>query len=335
MKSNELINDLLTLEEVTKLVQSGKYMILAGDESLLDQVPKGNWIGGTIPYFMSPTGGMSTKEKIFVTLLPPYLENLKLITYTVDTIKKVYNDAPENGLSFIIIPSSSEMHMEFAINGPEYENFAVSPLFGWVAGFHLNDMAKAKAKVFNGSTGEKLDNDAVVIHGSLPPTKYAEINIINIFEQGKGDIIEVLENGFSIKDALVNGVKRNFYDYLMEVKHDVRFPLIANYLGVMLNISYQRFDEENKIVYFYAPVFKGVQYRNADDIKDYVTEYTKLMPTNDIDNISFSCNCILNYVHSELDGKITKGVTGPLTFGEIAYQVINQTMVYLMILDHE
>ena len=98
MKSNELINDLVSLEEVTTLVESGKYMILAGDESLLDQVPKGNWIGGSTPYFMSPAGALSTKEKIFVTLLPPYLINLNLVTYTVDTIKNVICISVDEGI---------------------------------------------------------------------------------------------------------------------------------------------------------------------------------------------------------------------------------------------
>ena len=47
----------------------------------------------------------------------------------------------------------------------------------------------------------------------------------------------------------------------------------------------------------------------------------------------FSCNCILNYLYSELEGKKTGGITGPITFGEIAYQLLNQTMVYLTIED--
>jgi hypothetical protein len=49
--------------------------------------------------------------------------------------------------------------------------------------------------------------------------------------------------------------------------------------------------------------------------------------------IIFSCNCILNYLYSGLKGKKTAGITGPATFGEIAYQLLNQTMVYLRIID--
>ena len=45
----------------------------------------------------------------------------------------------------------------------------------------------------------------------------------------------------------------------------------------------------------------------------------------------FSCNCILNYLYGELEGKVTEGMYGPVTFGEIAYQLLNQTLVYVRI----
>jgi hypothetical protein len=34
-----------------------------------------------------------------------------------------------------------------------------------------------------------------------------------------------------------------------------------------------------------------------------------------------------------LEGKTTAGMTGPMTFGEIAYQLLNQTLVYLEVRD--
>jgi light-regulated signal transduction histidine kinase (bacteriophytochrome) len=41
----------------------------------------------------------------------------------------------------------------------------------------------------------------------------------------------------------------------------------------------------------------------------------------------------LNYVHAGLEGRRTPGFLGPATFGEIAYQLLNQTLVYLRIAD--
>ncbi|MEO0003956.1 MAG: hypothetical protein RLZZ22_1648, partial [Pseudomonadota bacterium] len=44
-------------------------------------------------------------------------------------------------------------------------------------------------------------------------------------------------------------------------------------------------------------------------------------------DVVFSCNCILNFLFGELEGKAIGGVEGPITFGEIGYQLLNQTMV--------
>jgi hypothetical protein len=52
---------------------------------------------------------------------------------------------------------------------------------------------------------------------------------------------------------------------------------------------------------------------------------------SDIGDVEFSCNCILNYLYGELEGKRTGALKGPMTFGEVAYQLLNQTMVYLKV----
>ncbi len=53
----------------------------------------------------------------------------------------------------------------------------------------------------------------------------------------------------------------------------------------------------------------------------------------DIGAVAFSCNCILDDLYSELAGKRTGIFTGPVTFGEIAYQLVNQTLAYLVVRD--
>jgi hypothetical protein len=82
-------------------------------------------------------------------------------------------------------------------------------------------------------------------------------------------------------------------------------------------------------VSLYAPVFTGVKYRIAAPVPDYIGSFAKALPKGV--NPAFSCNCILNFLYSELEGKVTAGITGPVTFGEIAYQLLNQTLVYLTI----
>jgi uncharacterized protein DUF6976 len=334
MADVKMNNQLMSIDETNSIIDSGKFLLIAGDESVLLKLNKGNWIAGTIPYFMDTDGGITTREKCFITILPDYLLELEIKTYDKDTIKNVYVDGHENGLSFIIIPAMNEIHFSFALNGPSYEHFGYNPLIGWIAGIHLDDLGKETAKTITGKDGQLLEDKAVVIHGSLPDGKYSEIDIINIFKQGSGDEIQFLEDSFTVKDALINGKQRNFADYLKEIGHDTRFPLVADYLGSMINISYQSVDEEKHEVVFYAPVFKGQLYKNAEKLEDYIAKFESQMPKEDIKKIVFSCNCILNYLYSELEGKKTEGISGPITFGEIGYQLLNQTLAYITVKDY-
>ena len=50
---------LLTVAEASEAITAGAAVLVAGDESLLRQLPQGRWIGGTIPYFMTDAGGQA------------------------------------------------------------------------------------------------------------------------------------------------------------------------------------------------------------------------------------------------------------------------------------
>jgi len=320
-----------TLDEAKKIINEGKRLLIAGDEDLLKQLPSGNWVGGSIPYFMGDTGGTTSQKSILINELPSYIKNSKINTYNISNISKVYADGYDNGFSIIIIPSSSDTHLYFATHAPEFTGFATKPLIGWISGLLLSELGKSTAKAFQGTESKMLEKEAVVMHLELPGEKYAEINIINIFNQAIGDSIEFPETGFSAKEAIINGTKQKFDRYVSSKNLDVKLPLVADYNGASVNISFQSVDESNSTVHFYAPVFKGVTYKQAAPVKDYINDFIKLIPKEGTENIIFSCNCILNYLYSALEGKKTGNITGPITFGEIAYQLLNQTLVYLEI----
>jgi len=320
-----------SVEQVAEKIRQGKVLFLAGDERALSRLPKGNWAGGTIPYFMAEQGGRWTRDEIYVTELPDYIKGIKFSVYDKNELAGVYNDVFENGFSLILIPASSEVHLNFAVKAPEYSNFGAAPLVGWIAGVHLDDLGKSSPKVYNGKSGEHFENKAVVVHAQLPEDRYADMDIVNIFEQGDGDELTFDHTGWESQEVFVNGVRKNFVDYINSKALDIRLPLVADYSGAKINISFQSVDKENDKVAFYAPVFKGVKYKQAKSVPNYVQSFVSQMPTGQKDSIVFSCNCILNYLYSELEGKQTGGITGPITFGEVAYQLLNQTMVYLTI----
>ncbi|MDD2815159.1 MAG: hypothetical protein PHP00_05395 [Thiotrichaceae bacterium] len=320
---------LITVEQATQRIQAGEVLLLAGDESLLKQLPQGTWIGGTIPYFMSETGGQCNTQLLFAHPLPKDVRVTKIHHYTETELEQIPEDAPENGFSVIIIPATSAAHVAYAQNAPSYPNIFFKPIIGWIAGVHLDQVGEISPKVFNGQTTEMTEQAAVVMHVSLPQDQVALINIFNLFEQGEGDEIYFEEEGFSISNCLVNGKSHNFAQYLLEKKVDIKYPLVADYCGAMVNVSFQGIDIENRTVNLYAPVFAHTAYKIAAPVEDYVSAFQRAFPEG-VEPI-FACNCILNYLYSELEGKKTGAIVGPMTFGEVAYQLLNQTLVYLEI----
>ncbi|HEQ71645.1 MAG TPA: hypothetical protein ENN69_04070 [Spirochaetia bacterium] len=315
-------------DDVIKAIGSGTPLFLAGDENVLRGLPQGNWVAGTIPYFMDKSGGVVSKELIDMTELPTPAAMQDIRWYGEAELENLPGNTPDPGFTFLILPAASGVHLEYAQNAPNYPDLFVRPTIGWISGVLLDDLGTITPKVVNGLTGEFSDSKGIAMHCALPEGKLASIGIINIFEQGDGDSIRFEQEGFSVKQCLVNGQTANFAEYLTEKKINIELPLVANYSGTMVNVSFQKINETEKTVDLYAPVFQGVEYKIAAPVADYVGAFTQKLAVKRAAPL-FSCNCILNFLYSKLEGKKTGPFTGPITFGEIAYQLVNQTLVYL------
>ena len=324
------IDGLFSKDVVSQLIGEGRRLLLSGEASLLRELPKGSWIGGSIPYFLTAQGGLKTQDKIFVRELPSFTQSVKVQVYDKKTLEGVYHDAPRSGFSFMILPGFSEVHSFFALRAPELSGFGTRPLLGWVSGFSLEGEA-TEALVFDGTTGSAFTNRAVVCHVELPVHKVVDINIVNLFEQGDGDVIVFPEDGFQITWAEINGERCRFSDYLLARRVDTKLPLVSDLQGASLNTSFKQVDASKGVVSLFAPVYQGFEYRLARPVGDYVAEFEKRVADIDGDELFFSCNCVLNYLYAGLEGRKTGLFRGPATFGEIAYQLLNQTLVYLTI----
>lgn len=322
----------MSVNDVNALISSNKVLVLAGNETALKKLSKGNWIGGTIPYFIDENGGCLDKERVFVTDITDTINSFKVVEYDSSNLSSITTDRYSNGFTWLLIPGFSEIHKRFSIDVYSLSDIYNSPVMGWVTGIDLAELGKVTPKVVHGMTGAFLENKAIALHAHLPEDKYARLDIINLFEQGNGDSIYFKTSDFSASTCIIKGVEVNLADYITKNNIDTRLPLVANYAGAMINISIQNVDVDKKKVDFYAPVREDVEYKFAKPVGDYVKEFNKLIPDESARVIG-SCNCILNYLYSELEGKKTGHLTCPITFGEIAYVLVNQTMVYLSIED--
>jgi len=327
-----MFSGLVSPAEAAQLIASGRHFTVAADAQCLRDLPAGNWIGGSIPYFVAGDGGQCSREKIFMHEIPVLGGAPTIRLYEPRELPKVYLDGPDNGFSLIIIPAFSQAHSDFASHAPDYEEAFMKPLAGWIAGIHLDDLGKAAPCVANGRTKQVSETAAIVMHVPLPMERAARIEIVNLFRPDAGHTISFPTTGFSAGDCLIDGKPGNLADYLIGTAADTRLPLVADYCGAMVNVSIRSVDREKRRVEFYAPVFAGMEYRLAAPMGDYIQEFTAALPANEKgDNIVFSCNCILNYLYSGLEGRSTEPFKGPATFGEVAYQLLNQTLVYIAI----
>jgi hypothetical protein len=313
------------------MIAAGKTLLLAGDEALLAALPAGAWIGGTSANFMGADGGVTTKDTLFVTDLSDVVEKATIRTYDPASLKTIGQNYPENGFTAIIVPGMSEIHGLFAKEVQGFEGVFNAPLVGWISGVHVSEIGKTPPKVFAGN-GKALGNEAAVMHVALPKGLVAKLDIVNLFTQSTGEPITFDADGFSTEGAChIGGRPESLAAYITNNKIDTKLPLVANYNGAMVNVSIQNVDTAAGKVDFYAPVFKGIEYRFAAPVKDYVGQFTKAAGGSSLGTIGFSCNCILNFLYAELEGKKTGTLVGPITFGEVAYMLLNQTLVYLSI----
>lgn len=322
---------LISTDAAARMILSGRALRIAGEESALRKLPKGLWIGGSIPYFMTSEGGMCCRERVYVAELPAFCGVPSIGSYDAEGIDQIAVDAPDNGFSVLIVPAFTEVHERFARNAPEFDRMYERPLVGWVSGLHLDDLNDHKPVVVMGPTGEFFQDQGVAMHVPLSDQYLASVELVNLFEEGDGPVIQFDESGFSASQAFVDGSPVNLASYIQEHKLDTRLPLVADYSGAAINVSFQAVDAENGSVTFYAPVFAGVEYRLAAPLESYADALVKEAEALDSSGTAFSCNCILNYLYGELEGRTAGHLNGPMTFGEIAYQLVNQTLVRLRV----
>lgn len=321
-------NLFLNPAEAAALIEGGATAVFAGSEEALASLPRGKWIGGTTVYFMTESGGAVDHENLFCTLIAE-ATNAKSVVLSPAELARIGEDRFSSGFSYVLLPAFSDAHRIYALEGPGWPGLYDQPIMGWVTGVHLSELGRRTPKVFDGATGQWHENAAAVLHVAVPEAHVPELDIVNLFTDGDGPALVFPGTGFSATECTVDGVPGNIGRYLLEHGVDTRLPLVADYAGAKVNVSVQDIDPETGKVTFYAPVVAGQSYRVAQPIADYAGAYASGAGEDAEAERMLACNCVLNFLYANLEGQRTGGFVGPVTFGEIAYILLNQTLVRL------
>ncbi|GHV10801.1 hypothetical protein AGMMS49938_00420 [Fibrobacterales bacterium] len=328
---------LIDTSEATELIRSGGSFSFIGDERALAKLPKGNWVGGTTCYFTIDGKSVEERDKVFVIDYPAVAKLEKISLYKGETVSNVTNDAPENGFTILFMPAGSGASLHYSQFAPTYPGLFLKPIAGWITGMYLPDWNPASThkdklpKTFNGLTGESDTDSAIAMHFSLPQGKFAIVKTINPFVARKDSPVIRFEgnNSLIVRDAFVDGKKVNLPKYILENKVDFRFPIQANYSGTLINVSLPP-EIQGEEMLLHQAVFSDMDYRFTEVAPEF-KDSQKSCANNVIDPKKFiaGCSCILNHLSFNTNGGALCGIDGPLTFGEICYQIVGNTSVYL------
>lgn len=315
--------------EVAAMIAEGKTLVLAGCEAALDRLPRGRWIAGTTPYFMTAEqGGVVDEERLFVHPLPDVAGVAWQGLLDRDALPRFADKGAGNGFTILILPGGSEIAALYAVEGPQWPGLYDRPVAGWVSAVAVERLGIETPKVYDGATGAKSDAEAVVLHVALPDTHYAAVDIVTLFEPGDGPDLTFDTASFDTDDLRVDGVPTRLPDHVVAAGIDLRLPMIADYNGAMVNVALS--PRPDGSLQAFAPTFPDTVYRFARPVANIPSRLATIAPSDGPAPV-FSCNCICNWQYGELEGKRTGSFTGPVTFGEIAYILLNQTLVYLTV----
>lgn len=319
-------NLFVTSAEACAIIRSGAIATFAGSEAALSLLQPGQWIGGTTVYFMTSQGGVVDSDRLFCTIIDAAV-SARFACIASGDIPSVTTGQYENGFTYIMVPAFSEAHRHYAIEAPSFPDLYSQPLIGWVTGVPAEKIGQVPARVFFGPTGESFDDALLALYVELPEDLCAVTDTVNLFTQGYGPSIVFPRTSFSARDCLIDGVPGQIGRYLSNC--DTKLPLVADYAGIMMNVGIRSVDAKDGSAQFYAPVVSGEPYRLAQSIHDYPGAYRHGAVATVEPATTISCNCILNFLYAGLEGKSAGGYIGPVTFGEISYILVNQTLVRL------
>jgi len=321
---------LYTVEEVKDFINQGKIMMLSGSADAIKDLPKGKWIAGTCPYFMSGVGKID-KQMIMVDDFSDIASNVCIESFDENNIEKLCEKSYDNGFNVIILPFQSPVYYKFATDSMKYEGVFNNPLVGYVACCLFEEIGKVNTYTSTGLDSKLSDKNAVVMHIELPKNLVARTEILDldtIDENSKSVVFP--KDGFAQKECLIDGKPGVFSDFLKEYRDTTGriSPIICNMNGALVNRDVNSIDWNTGDVTFFSPAYEGDVYYMSKQIGDYQQLMNEAFAKKK--NVSLCISCGSYYLGGDLTGK-NVSLNGVYAFGEIAFQLLNKTIVTLEI----
>jgi hypothetical protein len=331
---------LCPVTDAARMIGAGRVLLLAGTEEDLANLPQGRWIGGTAGHFLTPQGCVPAGGVVFYIDFTALAAAASWRSFGAEDVHQLAGHYPENGFAILILPGFSQLLGQVAGSIMEFDGLYNLPLMGWVSSVPLGSLPaaapQARPKIFAGGPVAQAER-AAVLYVTLAPQYFAQLQIANLFAPGDGPEIRFPQPGQIIDgDCLIGGVRRNLARYMAEAEIDQRLPLVADHEGALLNVAILQSEPQSGRVTLLGPVSPALTYRFAAEVPEYEAAFSHAAAEIVLEQAAHACICVLHYHYAGLtqpDGGAgpALGITAPVTFGQIAYTVLNQTLSCLTI----
>ncbi|MBQ5549977.1 MAG: hypothetical protein IIT32_02845 [Bacteroidales bacterium] len=332
-----MTNKIFTKQEVINLINAGHVMLLSGSDKALSNLPKGKWVAGTTPYFMDGTGKVD-EENIFVDDFTDIAKNAKVEVFDTADVHNIAKHGYDNGFIVMSLPIDTEIYFEFSNKSLEYEGIYNNPLVGFVACCNFNDygnFGQLKTFVGAGNYGQLFHNKAVALYVELPDNITARAEIINLdtIDYSTPKVV-FPKTSFFQSDCTIDGKPGNIAEY-MEKYVKPRMggngytQMITSQNGALINRDPKVVDLAKGTTSFFSPAYAGDEYYLVKPGNDYLAMFNEALKAKKSEIVA-CFSCISYFFGGSFEGKsIIKN--GCYAFGEIAYQLLNKTIVTLEI----
>lgn len=323
---------LYTKQQVIEFINAGNVMLLSGSANALKDLPKGKWIAGTTPYCMDNVGKCE-EEMIFVDDFTQIAKQSKIEVYDKDTIKNIAINGYKNGVVFLVLPIETDVYYTFSDNSLSYEGIFDNPVVGYVACMKMEDYGKIKPETACGIDGKLTEDKAVALYIELPNDLAARAEIINLDTiDYDTSVIVFPKTGFIQSDCTIDGKPGNIAQYLENVikpKVGNYSQLITSQNGALINRDVKVVDVNKGEVSFFSSAYAGDEYRMVKNGADYFKMFNETL-ADKRSEVAACFSCVSYFFGGNFLGKhVSKN--GIYAFGEIAYQLLNKTIVTLEI----